>query len=108
MAKRKNKGGAQTKPGAPDHFVGFKKQFLDAKAVAYQQSLDTKKISEFYDKVTRDFVAKFGDEIDVTKDPAEDPPDPDSDSAPVEFLSQQAADDAAKRFQKLRTVSGIL
>lgn len=101
MAKRKNKNITQNKPGAPNHFVGFKKKFLDSKAVLYQQSLDNKKTSEFYDKVTREFIGKFGDEVDFAKDPVEDPPDPDSDSPPVEHLSQEVADEASKRFQKL-------
>lgn len=109
MAKSKKNKTTNTKVGAPDHFVGFKKKFLDTQAILYQQALDDangkKKTSEFYDKVTRDFIAKFGNETDVTRDPAEDPPDPDPESPPTEYLSQEAADEASDRFKKLRTVS---
>jgi hypothetical protein len=77
MARSKKANG---KLGTPDHFLGFKLAFLISKAALYQQAIDTKAIAEFYNKVTKDFIAKYGREDPFNKEPAEDPPDP------VDFL----------------------
>jgi hypothetical protein len=111
MTKGKKKQPGR-KIGAREHFQGFKKNFLDTQAVSYQVSLDSRKTGEFYDKVTRDFIAKFGVEDDVTKDPAEDPPNPwdnpgDSDNELDEPLTKEEADKRSENFQKLRTVSYV-
>jgi hypothetical protein len=71
-----------------------------------------KKRGEFYNKVTRDFIAKFGMEDDVSKDPAEDPPNPWDNQSEVdddldEPLTKEEADKRSEYFQKLHTVSSI-
>lgn len=111
MAKKK-KNQSRGKVGAQEHFRGFKKDFLESQAVLYQVSLDSKKTGEFYNKVTRDFIAKFGMEDDVSKDPAEDPPNPWDNPSEVdddldEPLTKEEADKRSEYFQKLRTVSSI-
>ena len=110
----KKKQGKARKLGAPDHFTGFKLAFLTSKASLYQQSMDSKTVSAFYDKVTRDFVAKYGLEDPFNKEPAEDPPDPEDDPGnddpddPANTPpSAEEADAKAELFTKLRTVSQI-
>jgi hypothetical protein len=41
--KSKKVGGPGVKRGAPDHFIGHKRTFLDSYAMLYQQALDTNK-----------------------------------------------------------------
>ncbi|KIM74212.1 hypothetical protein PILCRDRAFT_14653 [Piloderma croceum F 1598] len=107
MTKRKNKEkGKATKLGAPDHFTGFKKDFLVSQAGTYQQSLDTKTTTAFYNKVTADFVAKYGQEEPFHKEFVEDPPDPedyDKDESEAIPLSESEAAEKAVLFAKLRT-----
>ena len=109
MAKKgKNKtGDSQTRRGAPDHFRGFKRQFLESRTIIYQQALDSKgnKTSEFHDKVTRDFILKYGDTKPFEAEPGEDPPIPSGDAIIQEYLDENEAAAAAKTFSKLRTVS---
>src|SRR6266436_1476758 len=109
MTKRKNKGnGKAAKLGAPDHFTGFKKAFLVSRAATYQQSLDSKTTTAFYNKVTLDFVAKYGQEEPFHKEFVEDPPDPedcDEDDSEAIPLSKEEAAEKAVLFSKLRTVS---
>jgi hypothetical protein len=57
---RGRKQGIATKIGAPDHFSGFKLAFLVSKAASYQQCMDSKTVPEFYNKVTKDFISKYG------------------------------------------------
>jgi len=75
----------------------------------YQQSLDSKAVTAFYNKVTLDFVKKYGQEEPFKKELAEDPPDViDDDDDPAN--TPQSEDEAAENavlFTKLRTVSGI-
>jgi hypothetical protein len=109
--KKRNQDG-NTRRGAPDHFTGFKLAFLDSRADSYQQALDLNNVAAFYNKVTSDFVAKYGQEEPFHKEPAEDPPDPEDveagDGEPEETpLSQEDADRKALLFTKLRTVSKI-
>jgi hypothetical protein len=113
----KSKGGKQgsvRKLGAPDHFTGFKLAFLTSRASLYQQSMDAKTVSSFYDKITVDFIAKYGLEVPFNKDPAEDPPDPednpgndDLDDPTHTPLSAEETAAKAELFAKLRTVSQI-
>lgn len=109
MTKHKNKEkGKATKLGAPNHFTGFKKDFLVSRAGTYQQSLDTKTTTAFYNKVTADFVAKYGQEEPFHKEFVEDPPDPedyDKDESEAIPLSESEAAEKAVLFAKLRTVS---
>lgn len=92
------------KRGAPDHFKGVKQQFLDLQAVLYQQALDDGKTTEFYNLVTRDFVAKFGDMEPFSLEPTEDSATP----PPMrEYVDEGEAADATKRWSKLRTVSNF-
>jgi hypothetical protein len=102
---KKKHGAPGAKRGAPDHFRGFKCQFLESQANMYQQALDSKKTSEFYDKITRDFIIKYGDTEPFEVESAEEPPTP-SDNAPMpEYLDEGAAAAAAQKFSKLCTVS---
>jgi hypothetical protein len=109
MTRRKNKGdGKAAKLGAPDHFTGFKKAFLVSRAATYQQCLDSKTTTAFYDKVTLDFVAKYGQEEPFHKEFVEDPPDPedcDEDDSEATPLSKEEAAANAVLYSKLRTVS---
>jgi hypothetical protein len=100
---RKKNGAPKAKRGAPDHFRGFKHQFLESQAIVYQQALDNKKTSEFYDKVTRDFIMKYGDTEPFEVEPVEEPPTPSA--AMPEYLDEGAAATAAQSFSKLCTVS---
>jgi hypothetical protein len=110
-SKKKGKSGLPQKLGAPDHFSGFKLEFLVARAAQYQQALDTKNVTAFYNKVTLDFVAKYGQEEPFNKEFAEDPPDPaegiggDDDDGGDPDLSKEEAAANAVLFTKLRTVS---
>jgi hypothetical protein len=102
--KRAKKG----KLGAPDHFSGFKLAFLVSKAPLYQPSMDSKDVASFYDKVTREFLAKYGHEEPFNAEPAEDPPDPEDNpeyDPDEEPQSKEEADAKAVIFAKLRTVS---
>jgi hypothetical protein len=106
---KKAKGGNTAKLGAPDHFTGFKLAFLVSCAAMYQQCLDSDTVTGFYDKVTLDFVAKYGQDEPFNKEFADDPPDPEDgigddehDDAP---LSKEETDRNAVLFTKLRTVS---
>jgi hypothetical protein len=109
---KKSKQGKPPKLGAPEHFSGFKFAFLVSKAALYQQSMDSKTVSSFYNKVTVDFSAKYGLEEPFNKEPAEDPPDPEdnpeeADDPAHEPLSKEQAEANAVIFEKLRTVSQI-
>jgi hypothetical protein len=111
---RGRKQGIATKIGAPDHFSGFKLAFLVSKAASYQQCMDSKTVPEFYNKVTKDFISKYGGDEPFNKEPAEDPPDPEGRDGIVgdhdraqEALSKEEAAKNAVIFTKLRTVSRI-
>jgi hypothetical protein len=110
-SKKKSKGGAPAKLGAPEHFSGFKLAFLVSRAAQYQQALDAKVVAAFYNKVTLDFVAKYGQQEPFNEEFAEDPLEPDvvleggdggGDDEPV--LSNEEAAANAVLFTKLRTV----
>lgn len=104
MAKMKGKG---RKLGAPDHFTGFKKAFIKSKSALYQESIDAKGVSTFYNTVTRDFIRVFGDEEPFNKEPADDFVVPEDYSAGqvAPTLSEVEWAQKAKLFRKLRTVS---
>ena len=103
--KSKKVGGPGVKRGAPDHFIGHKRTFLDSYAMLYQQALDTNKTTEFYNKVTRDFIARYRDTEPFALEPEEEPAPPAGDAPVREYLDENEAAEAAKRFNKLRTVS---
>jgi hypothetical protein len=103
--KSKNKN---TKRCPLSHFTGFKKAFLISREAAYQLSMDTKTTTAFYNKVTRDFVAKYGQQEPFHKEFVDDPPDPeddDEDESESTPLSKEEAAENALLFTKLRTVS---
>ena len=102
---KKNQVSPGVKRGAPDHFKGYKKQFLDSQAILYQQALDNNKTTEFYNKVTWDFVVKYGDSDPFALEPEEDPPAPSANTPVQKYLDEEEAADATKRWSKLRTVS---
>src|SRR5258707_1175408 len=94
---KKGKNGKGLKLGAPEHFTGFKLAFLVSRADLYQQSLDSKAVTAFYNKVTLDFVKKYGQEEPFNKELAEDPPDvvdDDDDDDPAN--TPQSEDEAAE------------
>jgi hypothetical protein len=102
MVKDGKKGqGVAGKLGAPDHFLGFKLAFLVSKAALYQQCMDSNSIAKFYNKVTIDFIAKYGWDKPFNKEPAKDPPDPEDgtiDGSAQEPLSkEEVAEYAAMR-----------
>jgi len=104
MAKRKKRAqGNDSKRGAPEHFSGFKLDFLVSRVASYLQCIDSKSVSEFYDKVTRDFIMKYGHKEPFNRNPDEDLPDPVKD--PQEPLSKEKAEENSAIFIKLRTVS---
>lgn len=102
----------KTKHGAPDHFTGLKLAFLSSRVVSYQQCLDSKSVGEFYNKVTRDFILKYGQDEPFYDNPDEDPPDPDNNmdgniKDPQKPLSKETAEENAATFIRLRTVNKI-
>jgi hypothetical protein len=106
---KKKVPGTETKRGAPDHFTGFKRSFLDSQVLLYQQALDhpksKEKTKEFYNKIARDFIAKFGDSEPFSLEPEEDPPAPSENTATTEYTDEEEAAKATARYTKLRTVS---
>ena len=107
MTKRgkKKHGAPKAKQGAPDHFHNSKRQFLELQAIIYQQAQDSKKTSEFYNKITCDFIIKYGDTEPFEVEPAEEPPTPSDNASMPEYLNEGATTTAAQKFSKLRTVS---
>ena len=101
------------KCGALDHFLGFKLAFLVFRAASYQQGMDLNSVSEFYDKVTRDFIVKYEEEEPFYNNPDKDPSDPDNsqdldgtgDEDKGELLSKKEAERKAMVFFRLRTMS---
>jgi hypothetical protein len=115
MAKHTKGKGKSGKLGAPDHFVGSKLAFLLSKGTVYQQAIDSKTVTAFYDKVTLDFVEKFGLETPFNLEPErestdfEDDPQPEADDAvdgsTLTRLSNEELAEQPALFVKLRTVS---
>ena len=90
--------------GAPDHFTGLKAAFLESKSALFQESLDSKTVTSFYDDVTVAFIRTFGDEEPFNKEPDDGFVAPEDDiDEPA--LSEEAAAEKAALFTKLRTVS---
>ncbi|KIM87300.1 hypothetical protein PILCRDRAFT_3800 [Piloderma croceum F 1598] len=104
---KKKVPGTETKRGAPDHFTGFKRSFLDSQVLLYQQALDhpksKEKTKEFYDKIARDFIAKFGDSEPFSLEPEEDPPAPSENTAATEYTDEEEAAKTTARYTKLQT-----
>ena len=99
----KKKGG---KLGAPDHFTGLKNEFLESKSALFQESIDSKAVTTFYDDVTVDFIRTFGCEEPFNKEPPDGFVAPEDDvDDPSTILSEEAAAEKAALFTKLRTVS---
>jgi len=105
MGRKKKKDSTTVKKGAPDHFTGYKMAFLTSQATSYQNALDSRTVAAFYNKVTRDFIAKFGENEPFNKEPDEDPPDPDDmDIDEDNPLTKEEAEASAALYVKLRTV----
>jgi hypothetical protein len=108
MAKgKKKKKDDIAKRGAPNHFSGFKLAFLDSQVASYQQCTVLNVVGKFYDKVTRHFIAKFGQDEPFNDNPEEDP---DNNlwgevDDPQEPLSKEEMEEKAAAFMKLWTVS---
>lgn len=101
MAKTKEK----KKRGPPDHFTGFKHDFLVGYSAQFRIATDTKKTTEFYDRVTRKFIAKYGDDTKKAKEnPGEDPPDPE-DFEEYDALTAEQAAEKMENFKVIRKVS---
>ena len=110
VARRKKTTGSPGKRGGRDHFTGFKLDFLNLRALAYQQSLDGNNAGQFYDKIVLDFLAKFWHDNDFAKEPAIDPPNPwdlpdDMQDPEIEGLTEADAEIRMARYNKLRKVS---
>jgi hypothetical protein len=110
VSRRKKTADSQGKRGAQDHFTGFKLEFLNSRTLSYQQSLDGSGVGQFYDKISLDFLAKFGHDDDFAKDPAADPPNPwdlpgDMQDPEIPDLTEAEAEIRTARYNKLRKVS---
>jgi hypothetical protein len=105
--RTKNKA-PNAKRGPPEHFTGLKLEFLTSRALQFQLALDTKKQTEFYNKVTLDYIAKYEDDLTtLTINPPEDPPDPDDfigDEIDNENLSAEDTTKKTEAFNKIRKV----
>lgn len=111
MTKGTKGKGKALKLGAPDHFTGSKLAFLVSQGTLYQQALDSKSITAFYDKVAMKFVAKFGFEEPFNLEPennltdSEDGLDGDAVDSSALTLSEKEIAEQPALFVKLRTVS---
>jgi hypothetical protein len=102
MPKKMQGKSAGTKKGARDHFMGTKYTFLESKASFFQESVDSKSVTTFYDKITSDFIKKFGLEEPFHKEPTDSSLEPE----PVPTtLSGEALTERTALFTKLRQVS---
>lgn len=113
MTKSTKGKGKALKLGAPDHFTGSRLAFLVSQGTLYQQALDSKSITTFYDKVAVDFVTKFGFEKPCNLEPEGDLTDSDDgiddnagvDSSALTLPSKKEIAEQPELFMKLRTVS---
>ena len=110
VSRRKKMADSQGKCGAQDHFTGFELEFLNLRALPYQQSLDGSSVRQFYNKISLDFLAKFGHDDDFAKDPAVDLPNhwdlPDDMEDPeILNLTEAEAEIGTARYNKLQKVS---
>lgn len=98
---RRNAKGEETgkrKPGGKEFFTGDKWDFLQTQGdLAGIATYDVRKIHLFYDKITLDYVAQFGYEDTPGVIPAE--------ISTTAEIAEQNAEQAAVKFQTLRTVS---
>ena len=84
---------------------------MEGHAAAYQQALDAvDTVGEFYNKVTLDFLAKFGQDDAFSLEPNDDPPNPwdfldGEEDILNESISAEEADVRTARYNKLRSVS---
>lgn len=102
MAKKTQGKSGSTKKGGRDHFTGTKHTFLESKAAFFQESVDSKSVTTFYDKITSDFVKKFGLEEPFHKEPTDSSLEP----GPVPTtLSGTALAERTALFTRLRKVS---
>lgn len=101
MTRRKaEKKTSDKKRGGKEYFTGDRKEFLeDEGKSAYQAAIDSRKQNLFYDKITVDYIAKFGH---LTMTPSEEPVD---ETRSAEKVAEQVAEDAAEKYQALRQVS---
>jgi hypothetical protein len=113
MSKKK-KGG---KKGPPEHFTGAKRAFLDGHSSAYLEALDGDRAGEFYNFVTREYIAKFGYTSGATvENPSvQEPSEGDEDEEhgggeqgeESDMMSREQADAASAEFTKIRAVSHL-
>ena len=101
---------SQGKHGAQDHFTRFKLEFLNLRTLVYQQSLDGNDVGQFYNKISLDFLAKFGQDDDFAKELAIDPPNPwdlldDMQDPEILDLTEAEAGIRTARYNKLQKVS---
>ena len=97
----------------PQTISGFKLAFLISKAASYQQGMNSNLVSEFYNKVTSDFIVKYGKEEPFYNNPNKDPLDPDNsrnlngtgNEDKGEILLEKQAERKAVVFFRLHTVS---
>lgn len=102
-----NKKKRPGKRGPKGSFLGYKLDFLLARADAFQTASDNKTTNYFYDTITCDFIAKYGEsepfgELVGVDDPS-DPVDMDfGNDVPAPTAEEAAA--SAKIFRSLRKV----
>ena len=95
------------KCGPLDHFTGVKFEFLNGHSDAFQLTIDTKKISEFYELVTVQFIKKFGDNMEtIRENPENDAPAPE-DLEGTTSLTTEAAAKKLENYKRLIKVSDI-
>jgi hypothetical protein len=109
MARKKKQTNSNVKRGGQDHFVGFKLQFLESRARQYQQALNAGNLGLFHDKVALDFLTKFGQDDEFSKDPDEDPPNlwDFLDEVDEEVISEDEAKKRTARYNKIWRVSQL-
>jgi hypothetical protein len=93
--------------GRRDHFVGVKREFLDSYAATFQLAQGSSTVGEFYNLIARKFIAKYGDELDMHAELAEDPPDPE-DFNPNDEQGLTCPEEAAahsENYNRIRAVS---
>jgi hypothetical protein len=118
---RKKSAGTKKRAGRKNDFVGKKLRLLSNFATHWRQAVDCDKQSEFYDKITRLGINRWGYHEDYSLLVDEDTNDDNDDDIPSEFsvldaedeevdddLTAEEADRHQKIYQKLRTVSNFI
>lgn len=74
--KRTKKSKDAQKRGPKGHFQGYKLQFLLNRSEAFQNASDSRTTGYFYNTITRDFIARYGESKPWNSLDADEPPDP--------------------------------